>query len=159
MTCSEFDDVVEALAAGDVPPSPETRAHLETCGRCREAYALAVAIEAALVRQPVPTVPETFNGQVMVRVRRWWWRSEQYLDLAFNLGVALLGLAVVAGLYAVLTVSGMSAVGEDLARVFVQGSMELTARAAPHLGAYVSALLLVVSGVAAWWWAERGLEF
>jgi anti-sigma factor RsiW len=159
MTCSELADLLEPLASGDVPMSADVRAHIDGCARCRSAYALAVEIEGVLAGQPAPAVAESFTADVMRRVRRHWWRSEQYLDLAFNVALALLGVFVAVGLYAVLTVSGLSAVSEDLARVFVQSSVDLTVRAAPHLGTYVAALLLVVSGLAVWWWAENGLEF
>ena len=159
MTCEDLDDVLEPLATGDAPMTPEIRAHLDGCARCRTAYAVAVQIEEALARQPAPALSDSFTAQVMVRVRRQWWRSEQYLDLAFNVLVAVGVLVIAVGLYAVLTVSGMSAVSGDLARMFLQGSLDLTARAAPQLGTYVVALLVVTSGLAAWWWADQGLEF
>ncbi len=159
MTCEDLDDLMEPLVSGDAAMTPEIRAHLDGCARCRTAYAVATRIEEMLARQPSPMLAESFTAQVMARVRRQWWRSEQYLDLAFNVLVTVGVLVVAVGLYGVLTLSGMSAVGGDLARMFLQGSLDLTTRAAPQLGTYVVALVLVMSGLAAWWWADQGLEF
>jgi len=109
--------------------------------------------------QPVPVVPETFTSQVMTRVRRHRWRSEQYLDLAFNVVVGLAAVIGVGGLYALLTATGVAAVSADLVRIFVRGAEELATGALPQIRLYTVAMVVVVSGLAVWWWAERGLEF
>jgi hypothetical protein len=55
-------------------------------------------------------------------------------------------------------VSGLAAVSADLVRVFLRGAADVTARAIPHMGLYVATLLLAVSGLCVWWWAEQGFD-
>ena len=95
----------------------------------------------------------------MTRVRRRRWRSEQYLDLAFNVVVGLAAVIGAGGLYALLTATGVAAVSADVVRIFIRGAEELATGALPQIRLYTVAMVVVVSGLAVWWWAERGLEF
>jgi anti-sigma factor RsiW len=158
MTCDELDDLIEPLAAGELDVTAAMEAHLSTCEGCRTAYALAVSIERTLVSQPAPKVPDAFLMSVMSGVRRYRWRSERYLDFAFNLLIGLTVIVVAGGLFALLTVSGLAAVSADMVRVFLGGSSELTARAMPNAGLFTATLLVVVGGMGLWWWAEQGFE-
>lgn len=158
MDCDELDLLIEPLAAGEQAATPEIAAHLQTCSRCRDAYGLARAIDRTLARQPAPALPESFVTAVVARIRRQRWRSEQHLDLAFNVVVASAVAVAIGGLYAVMTVSGLAAVSADVVRVVVHGALDLSARAAPQLHVYLTAALLIVSGLGLWWWAEQGFE-
>ena len=158
MTCTEFDAVIELVAAGEIEPDAGTRAHLQSCAACGRALALARRIDAVLAAQPAPDLPPAFTAALMARVRRERWRSEQYLDTAFNVAVGLAIAVGVGGLVMVATASGLAVVSADLVRVFLSASVSALATIAPALPAYALASAVVVSGLLAWWWAERGLE-
>jgi predicted anti-sigma-YlaC factor YlaD len=158
MTCQELDDRIEALAAGDEAVTPAIQAHLDACASCREALSLARAIEWHLSAQPAPAVPDRFVPNVLARVRRARWQSERRLDLAFNAVLALAVIVAVGGLYAILTVTGVSVVAADVGRMFVGGFSEAIRLAYPQLRLYTAATVLAASCFALWWWAERGFE-
>jgi hypothetical protein len=158
MTCDAVDELIEPLAAGDLAMTGEIAAHLDGCVRCRRALAVATTIERTLAAQPAPAVPDAFVPAVMARVRVERWRSEQHLDLIFNALVGLAVLVATGGLVAVMSVSGLSAVSEDLVRFFLRGAVEVTRSAMPRAGMYVAATVLAVSTLALWWWAEHGFE-
>ena len=157
MTCSDLDERIEAIAEGD-PVSPGERAHLETCPQCGHAVALAAAVHRTLGRQPDPAPPPRLAASILAAVRRERWRSEQYLDLAFNICVGLAVLAGLVGLWAVLSASGMAAVSADLVRLFASSAVAAVTRATPELPLYAAAIALVITGLTVWWWVERGLE-
>ena len=48
MTCQELTDFVEPIAAGDLEPDAEMRAHFETCPLCASELASARRIETAV---------------------------------------------------------------------------------------------------------------
>jgi anti-sigma factor RsiW len=158
MTCEAFDDLIEPLAAGDLGDTAESRAHLASCARCREAYALAVSIDRLLAAQSAPATSDAFVPAVLARARRERWRSEQQLDLAFNVVIALAVIVGFGGLYALLAVTGLAAVSADLVRLFLGGLRDVTVRAVPDLRPYVLAMAMLAMGLAVWWWAEHGFE-
>lgn len=158
MSCTEMDALIEPIAAGEIDPDASMRAHLAICLTCARALALARQIDRVLAAQPAPDPPPGFTVQLMARLRRERWRSEQYLDLAFNLAVALATAAGIGGLWLVLSASGLAGVSADLVRVFVAAADAAVASLAPALPAYGLAAAVFVSGMAIWWWAEHGLE-
>lgn len=158
MSCEAFDDLIEPLAAGELAETAEVRAHLASCARCREAYALALRIDRVLAAQPPPAVSEAFVPAVLVRARRERWRSEQYLDVAFNVVIGLAAIVGLGGLYALFAVTGLAAVSADLVRLLLGGMTDAAARAMPQLRLYVLATVVLASGLALWWWAEQGFE-
>jgi anti-sigma factor RsiW len=158
MDCSAFDDLIEPLAAGEIPQSEEVRAHLASCAGCRRALAQAIEVDRVLRSQAAPSVASTFGASVMTRVRRERWRAEQMLDLAFNAAVALAVVTGVGGLYALLAVTGMAGVTADLVRLFVGATEQVVVRAAPQAWIYALTTGALVAGLAAWWWADKGLE-
>ena len=158
MSCTELNAVIEAIAAGEVEPDPGTRAHLATCIACARALALARQIDALLAAQPSPDTSPGFTPALMARLRRDRWRSEQYLDLGFNVAVALAIVAGVGGLWLVLSATGLVGVSTDLTRLLLASTASLVASIAPALPIYTLAAGVFVSGVAIWWWAEHGLE-
>jgi anti-sigma factor RsiW len=158
MTCADLDDLIEPLAAGEIARTGEVAAHLESCARCRQALALAVDMDRVLRAQRAPAVAAAFVTTVVARARRERWRAEQMLDMAFNAAVALAVITGVGGLYALLAVTGMASVTADLVRLFVDAAGQVALRAAPQAWIYALTTAALVAGLAAWWWADRGLE-
>lgn len=158
MVCMDLDALIEPIAAGEMVPDANARAHLASCAACAHALELARQIEGVLAAQPVSDLPATFTTTLMGRLRRERWRSEQYLDAAFNVAVGLAVATTVGGLVMVLTASGLASVSADLTGVFVSGAAEVFSAVAPALPVYALAAAVFVSGMAIWWWAERGFE-
>ena len=158
MVCTHLDELIEPIAAGDVVPDADTRAHLASCAACAHALELARQIDGVLAAQPVPDLGPAFTSRLMIRLRRERWRSEQYLDVAFNIAVALAVVTTVSGLVMVLAASGLTTVSPDLTGLFVSGAAEVLSAVTPALPVYGVAAAVFVSGMAIWWWAERGFE-
>jgi anti-sigma factor RsiW len=155
MTCREVLNLVEAIAAGDVTGNEAVSAHLASCPRCAGALAAARGIEAALARGPNPVPPARFTADVIARIRRERWRSEQQVDRIFNVAIAAAVLLVIGGIAALMNFGGLlAAVGNTWALLAV-GTEEVVLAAAPRLATYVGAAGLLVSALAMWWWAER----
>ena len=119
VSCTELDALIEPIAAGEIEPDAGVRAHLATCLACSRALALARQVDAVLAAQPPPDPSPAFTPTLMARLRRERWRSEQYLDLAFNVAVALAIVAGVGGLWLVLSATGLVGVSTDVTRLFV----------------------------------------
>ena len=158
MVCTHLDELIEPIAVGDVVPDADARAHLASCAACAHALELARQIDGVLAAQPVPDVGPAFTSRLMVRLRRERWRSEQYLDVAFNIAVALAVVTTVGGLVMVLAASGLTTVSPDLTGLFVSGAAEVLSAVTPALPVYGIAAAVFASGMAIWWWAERGFE-
>src|SRR5687768_592753 len=98
MTCRAVTEQVEAIAAGDLDPSPDLVAHIETCPRCASALADARRIETLLATRPAPAAPPQFAVAVQQRIRRERWQTEEQVDRIFNVAIgsaaALILLAV-----------------------------------------------------------------
>ena len=156
MVCTDLDLLIEPIAAGEIVPDADTRSHLASCAACAQALALARQIDGVLAAQPVPDLPAAFIPTLMGRLRRERWRSEQYLDIAFNIAVGLAVATAVGGLAMVLTASGLGSVSADLTRLFVSGAADVLSAVTPALPVYGVAAAVFVSGMAIWWWAERG---
>lgn len=157
MTCQELDDRIEALASGDAPQTPATQAHLAECLRCQAAFARARRIERWLADPAPPQAPSRFTADVLARVRRERWQSEQALDRWFNLTIAAGVLLVVTAVALLTNVSGLAAVTADVARVMRDGTSVMADRLAADLPTYAVATGLLTSTIAVWWWAERRL--
>jgi anti-sigma factor RsiW len=156
MTCDAVRGILEELAAGEASASPEVASHLAGCPACSAEMMLATRIEQALSTSPRPAAPQGFADAVMRRVRRDRWRSEQFLDIGFNVAVAVSLLLVVGGVWLLLNLTGLAAVTTGAVRVLAGGFRELTGRIAPSLSIYFSALAVALTAGAIWWWTERG---
>src|SRR5712691_11711462 len=97
MFCDEALDAVEAIAAGELTPEGRIAAHLATCPNCAAALASARRLDEMLQARPVQKAPPQFTSRTMAVVRRQRWRSEQFLDLSFNVALGLVAFVVVAG--------------------------------------------------------------
>lgn len=114
--------------------------------------------ELALHERPMPRLPDPFTLRTMARIRRARWRSEQTLDLAFNVSLAVLALVVIAGGWLVMRHSGLAAVSSDTVRLVIQATVAFGRRVAPSVPLYLEAAALVASALGIWWWAERDLD-
>jgi anti-sigma factor RsiW len=155
MFCDEALDSVEAIAAGDLAPDGRVASHLATCPNCALALEGARKLEASLRRRAAPTAPAEFTSRTLARIRRARWRSDQFLDLGFNVAILLVVVSVVAGIWMLLNRTGIVSVSGDAVNVFGSGFVLLARRVAPALPLYAGAAALLVSALAIWWWAER----
>ncbi|HMB82388.1 MAG TPA: hypothetical protein VKI43_20065 [Vicinamibacterales bacterium] len=155
MFCDEALDAVEAIAAGDVLPDGRVASHLETCPNCALALQRARALEASLQRRAAPPAPAQFTARTLARIRRARWRSDQFLDLGFNVAIGAVVLAVGGGVWMLLHRTGLAGVSGDAVNVFGSGFVSLARRVAPSVPLYAGAAALLVSALGIWWWAER----
>jgi predicted anti-sigma-YlaC factor YlaD len=155
MFCDEALDSVEAIAAGDLMPDGRVAAHLASCPNCALALTRARQVEATLRQRPVPAPSAQFTSRTLARIRRARWRSDQFLDVGFNLAIGAIVLAVMGGIWMLLHRTGLATVSGDAANVFGSGFVALARRVAPSLPLYAAAAALLVSALGLWWWAER----
>ena len=155
MFCDEALDAVEAIAAGDLTPDGRVAEHLASCPNCATALEGARTLERLLRERAVPKAPPQFTTRTVARVRRARWRTEQFLDVGFNVAIGAVVLAVVGGVWMVLHRSGMAAVSSDVVDLFGAGMVTVVRRLAPSLPLYAGATALLVSALGVWWWAER----
>jgi anti-sigma factor RsiW len=159
MQCKAVLERIEAVAAGDVEPDADLRAHLESCTRCAASLATARRIESALAARPAPAAPPRFTQAVVQRVRRERWRSEQRVDRLFNLAIVTAVLLVAGGLVAIFNIDGLLAFTAQAWALVQQGSRGAARDAAPTLVTYGSAAALLASALGMWWWAERRWQY
>ncbi len=157
MTCTELDDLIEPLAAGDVEPTAEVRAHLAECPSCAASLSLATRIDRLLTAQVAPMPRADFTAALVARLRRERWRSEQMLDLTFNLAIGLVAVIAIVGLWVAFSSTGLGAVGAAALNAAGRALAESASRAAPQAGIYMVTTVGLVMGLFVWWWAERGL--
>jgi predicted anti-sigma-YlaC factor YlaD len=158
MFCDEALDAVEAIAAGELTPEGRISEHYATCPNCASALDSARALERMLSERGVPEPPPQFTTRTLARVRRARWRSEQYVDLGFNVAIGVILLAILGALWLLLRRTGLAAVGGDALDVFGRGLVTLAQRIAPSLPLYGGATALLVTALAIWWWAERDAQ-
>src|SRR5262249_22020948 len=155
MFCDEALDAVEPIAAGDLTPDGRIAEHLASCPNCAAALASARKLESLLQARPVPRPGAQFTSRTLARVRRDRWRSEQYVDVGFNVAIVAVVAAVLAGIWTVLQRSGLSAVSSDAVNLFGSGIVALAHRIAPSLPLYAAATAVLATALVLWWWAER----
>ncbi|HEY7292935.1 MAG TPA: hypothetical protein VH583_24065 [Vicinamibacterales bacterium] len=155
MYCDEALDAVEAVAAGDLAPEGRLSEHYASCADCAAALATARRLDALLQERITPQPPPQFTARTLVRVRRARWRTEQLLDVGFNVAIGVVILAIVAAVWMVLHRSGMAAVSNDAADMFGRGLVTFVQRIAPSVPVYGAATALLATALGIWWWAER----
>jgi predicted anti-sigma-YlaC factor YlaD len=155
MFCDEALDAVEAIAADDLQPDGRVAAHLTSCPNCAAALVSARSLERLLQRRAVPAPSPQFTSRTLARVRRARWRSDQFLDLGFNLTIGAVVLAVVAAIWLLVHRTGLAAVGNDAVNLFGTGLVTFAHRLAPSLPLYAGATAVLASALVIWWWAER----
>ena len=155
MFCDEALDAVEAIAAGEMTPDGRVADHLATCPNCAAALVAARQLERVLQRRGAPPAPAQFTSRTMARVRRARWRSDQFVDVGFNVAIIVLVTAVFGGVWMLLHRTGLTAVSSDAVDLLGSGLVALVRRVAPSLPLYAGAAALLASALAVWWWAER----
>ena len=159
MFCDEALDAVEAIAAGDVTPDGRIAEHLQSCPNCAAALDSARALERLLRARSIPKPPAQFTTRTVARVRRARWRSEQFLDVGFNVAIASVVLAVIAGVWMLLNRSGLAAVSNDAVDLFGTSLVAFVRRVSPSLPLYAGATALLATALGIWWWAERDATY
>ncbi len=155
MFCDEALDAVEAIAAGDLTPDGRIAEHLASCPNCTSALEGARQLERTLRARTAPAAPPEFTSRTLARVRRARWRSDQFLDVGFNVAIIAVVVALVAGVWMLLHRSGLDAVSSDAVDLFGSGLVAFVRSIAPSLPLYAGAAALLVSALGLWWWAER----
>lgn len=155
MFCDEALDAVEAIAAGDLTPDGRVAEHLTSCPNCAAALDGARQLERSLRARPVPTPPAQFTSRTLTRVRRARWRSDQFLDVGFNVAIVALVVALFGGVWMLVHRSGLDAVTSGAGDLLGSGFVALVRRLAPSLPLYAGAAALLASALGLWWWAER----
>lgn len=155
MFCDEALDAVEAIATGELKPEGRIAEHLATCPNCASALESARRLDAMLRQRTIPRPPAQFTSKTIGRVRRARWRSDQFLDLGFNVAIGLIVLAVVGGIWMLFNRSGLTAVSTDAVDLFGSGLVTFLHRVAPSLPLYVAAIAILATALGIWWWAER----
>ena len=147
MFCDEALDAIEAIAADELMPDGRVAAHLASCPNCAAALVSARALEQMLQRRAVPAAPSQFTSRTMARVRRARWRSDQFLDVGFNVAIGLVVLIVVGGVWMLLNRSGLAAVSNDAVDLFGTGLVTFARRVAPSLPLYAGAAAVLATAL------------
>ena len=155
MFCDEALDAIEPIAAGELKPDGRIAAHLASCPNCAAALEDARRLERMLRSRPIPRTPPQFTSRTMAIVRRQRWRSEQFLDVGFNVVLIAVALVVVGGVWLFMSQTGLAAVSSDAVDLFGAGFATVARRVAPSVPLYAGATALLAMALGIWWWAER----
>jgi anti-sigma factor RsiW len=155
MFCDEVLNAVEPIASGDVTPDGRIVEHLATCPNCAAALESARQVERSLRARAAPAAPPQFTSRTLTRVRRARWRSDQVLDVGFNVAIIALVVALFGGVWMLVHRSGLDSVSSDAVDLFGTGLVAFIRRVAPSLPLYAGAAALLASALGLWWWAER----
>jgi predicted anti-sigma-YlaC factor YlaD len=155
MFCDEALDAVESIAAGELRLEGRIADHLATCPNCAAALDSARELERLLRGRAVPQPPAHFTSRTLTRIRRARWRSEQFLDVGFNVAIVAIVVAIVSGIWMLFNRSGLGAISRDAVDLFGTSAIALARRAAPSVPLYAGATAVVLMALALWWWAER----
>jgi anti-sigma factor RsiW len=156
MTCDGVLNAIELIAAGELKPDNGMAAHLATCASCASALEAARRLDALLRQRPIATPPAQFTSRTMARIRRARWRNEQMIDWSFNAALTLVAMAVAAGIWIVVSRSGLTfAAANDAQQLLGAELRAFVQRASASLPVYALATALLVTALGIWWWAER----
>lgn len=155
MFCDEALDAVEAIASSELTADGRVAAHLATCPNCAATLVRARALEQMLRRRAAPSAPAQFTSRTMARVRRVRWRSDQFLDIGFNVAIGVVVLALLVGIWIIVDRSGVTTVSNDAIDFLGSRLVTLARRIAPVLPVYAAAAAVLASVLGVWWWAER----
>jgi hypothetical protein len=154
-SCRDLDEHIDAVAGGDLTDRAQLAIHLPDCAHCQTQLALARRIDGALATREPPAAAAGLAAMVERRLRRDWWKAEQFIDVVFNLAVVA-GLGAVAiGIWLLLELSGLTVVTSDASDVVLSGVRSTLAGVSPRLSMYTLALLFVLTTIVVWWWVDR----
>jgi anti-sigma factor RsiW len=153
--CADLDEFIEAVAAGD--PVPETAgAHLAGCAGCQARVEHARALDRLLLSREVPEPPARFTLEILHRVRRERWRTEQFVDAGFNLALAGGVLVVLGGAAGLLWSLGWLSIDVEALTAAASTLAPWTTRLQSDAQTLAFAAVLLSSALALWWWVEDG---
>jgi hypothetical protein len=109
-----------------------------------------------LEARPSPVAPPQFSSKTMARIRRERWKSEQVVDVGFNVAIIVIVVGVFSAVWLLMHRSGLGAVSRDTVDLFGAGVVALAHRVAPDVPLYAGATALLATALGLWWWAERG---
>jgi anti-sigma factor RsiW len=155
MTCKDAAEFIEAIAADDIRPTAEMRAHFESCPACASTLAAARRLETMLSAHRPPAAPDRFVATVLQRVRRERWRMEQNVDRLFNVAMLAALVIVAVGVFALMNLSGVVAAADGAWAGLSTVSSQLAQRMVPAIDTYIAAAALLLTALGMWWWAER----
>jgi hypothetical protein len=85
MTCDQLSDQIETYVTGDLSPSADAAAHLRTCPRCQQAWALASQIQQVLGDDGAMTAPPGFTDCVLRQTHRVpWWKTPEFAASTYS---------------------------------------------------------------------------
>ena len=153
-TCAAVADLIEAIAAGELPPDAAITAHLSACAACRAALDRARRLDQLLRDRVAPAAPPQFTSRTMQRIRRARWRREQVIDWIFNTAMIAAALLVATGVWIALRNTGLSSISRDVLEVFTSGMAATAQKVTPSLPLYAGATGLLAVALGLWWWAS-----
>ena len=151
MFCDEALDSIESIAAGELTPDGRVADHLATCPNCAAALEGARKLERMLQARPIPRPPAQFTARTLTRVRRARWRSEQFLDVGFNVAIGAIVVTVGGAIWMLVHRSGLAAVSSDAVDLFGAGLRTILLRIGPSVPLYAGATAVLASALAVWW--------
>lgn len=154
MRCEDIDPIIEELADGSLVAEAEQAAHLGSCARCSARLANAQGIHALLVAREVAQPSAAFTAAVMARVARERWQVERAIDIGFNLAIAAGVLILIGGAAGLAWASGLLTITIDLSAVLAAVTTPMANRVVSQLQTMVMAVLILVTALGLWWWAE-----
>ena len=159
MTCKVAADFIEAIAAEELEPTPELRAHFESCLACASALAAARRLEALLAASRPPAAPDRFASVVLQRVRRERWRMEQNVDRLFNVAMIAALFIIALGALALMNLSGVVAASDGAWEALSTLGRQAAEKMVPVVNTYIAAACLLLTALGMWWWAERRVSY
>ena len=152
--CEDLEPLIEAIADDSLEPSPEDRAHLESCDVCGGRLGRARAIHALLATREMPLPPTSFTANVMARIQSDRWEGERVVDLGFNLAIAAGILLIVGGAVGLAWSAGLLTFGLDVRSLFESVANQWVDRVLQQLQTIMMATVLLTMALGLWWWAE-----
>jgi anti-sigma factor RsiW len=154
LRCDDLERLVEEFADGTLEPTREHVAHLAECDLCRERLETARAIHSLLATRELPLPPASFTSNVMRRIQRERWASEQAVDFGFNLAIAAGVLLVVGGALGLAWSFGLLTFGVDMRGLVAGAATQWMDRALQQVQTFLVATILLMTTLGLWWWAE-----
>jgi anti-sigma factor RsiW len=159
LRCQDVDLLIEAMADGELAPDAALAEHLASCALCASRLRAARAVTSLLVTRDAVEVPDRFTARVMTQVTRGRWRTEQALDVVFNVAVAVGVLSIVTGLAGVLWSFGLLRLNPAVMNAVVAAVSQAIARLAAQAQTIAIAATLLTMALGLWWWAEEEPDF
>ena len=155
MTCEQVEELIDAVAGGEIPATEAFSAHVQTCPPCAAGLAAATQLERALRAAPAISAPPRFTPAVLARIRKERWLADQQMDWVFNLTIAVAIAMIAIGSLALLNSGGVAAAIMSFSAMVAQAvTEERSAQVQPPLWAYVTVFVLMGTSLLVWGWAE-----